>query len=316
MSYTILSGGVGGAKLVAGFGALINSAEVRVIANTADDFVHLGLNISPDIDTLMYTLAGIANPQTGWGILDETFSCMSALDELDGATRFRLGDKDLATHLHRTTMLQKGHSLSDVTATLCAALEVQMPIIPMTNDLVATRVHTDDGVLDFQDYFVRRQAQPAVKRLVYAGSDTAAIAPTARDALLRDSLKAIVITPSNPYLSIDPILSIAGIREALRESKVPVIAVSPIVGGQALKGPTAKIMNELGLESSALAIAKHYHGTIDGLVIDTTDSSLQSSIEALGIKVYVSNTVMTDLISKKDLAAAITDFAANFKPNA
>ena len=232
MSYTILSGGVGGAKLVAGFDALISSAEVRVIANTADDFVHLGLNISPDIDTLMYTLAGIANPQTGWGILDETFSCMSALDELDGATWFRLGDKDLATHLHRTTMLQKGNSLSDVTATLCAALEVQMPIIPMTNDLVATRVHTDDGVLDFQDYFVRRQAQPAVKRLVYAGSDTAAIAPTARDALLRDSLKAVVITPSNPYLSIDPILSIAGIREALRESKVPVIAVSPIVGGR------------------------------------------------------------------------------------
>lgn len=316
MSYTILSGGVGGAKLVSGFGALINSAEVRVIANTADDFMHLGLNISPDIDTLMYTLAGIANPQTGWGIVDETFSCMSALDELDGATWFRLGDKDLATHLQRTTMLQKGSSLSDVTAALCSALEVQIPIIPMTNDVVATRVHTDDGVLDFQDYFVRRQAQPAVKRLVYAGSDTAAIAPTARDALLRDSLKAIVITPSNPYLSIDPILSIAGIGEALRESKVPVIAVSPIVGGRALKGPTAKIMNELGLESSALAIAKHYHGTIDGLVIDTTDSALQGSIEALGIKVYVSNTVMIDLISKKDLAAAITDFADNFEPNA
>ena len=316
MSYTILSGGVGGAKLVSGFGALINSAEVRVIANTADDFMHLGLNISPDIDTLMYTLAGIANPQTGWGIVDETFSCMSALDELDGAIWFRLGDKDLATHLQRTTMLQKGSSLSDVTAALCSALEVQIPISPMTNDLVATRVHTDDGVLDFQDYFVRRQAQPVVKRLVYAGSDTAAIAPTARDALLRDSLKAIVITPSNPYLSIDPILSIAGIGEALRESKVPVIAVSPIVGGRALKGPTAKIMNELGLESSALAIAKHYHGTIDGLVIDTTDSALQGSIEALGIKVYVSNTVMTDLISKKDLAAAITDFAASFEPNA
>ena len=316
MSYTILSGGVGGAKLVAGFSALINSSEARVIANTADDFVHLGLNISPDIDTLMYTLAGIANPQTGWGIVDETFSCMSALDELDGATWFRLGDKDLATHLYRTTMLQKGKSLSDVTTALCAALDVQIPIIPMTNNLVATRVHTDDGVLDFQDYFVRRQAKPVVRELVYAGSDTAAIAPSARDALSRDSLKAVVITPSNPYLSIDPMLSIAGFREALCASRVPVIAVSPIVGGQALKGPTAKIMNELGLKSSALTIAKHYHGTIDGLVIDTADSALQSRIEALGIKVYVSNTVMTDLTSKKDLAAAITDFAASFELNA
>ncbi len=312
MSYTILSGGVGGAKLVAGFNALLSSNEVRVIVNTADDFVHLGLNISPDIDTLMYTLAGIANPVMGWGIVDETFSCMEALEALNGESWFRLGDKDIATHLRRTELLNSGKTLSDVTATLAQQLGVDIPLIPMTNDTVATKVHSDVGVLDFQDYFVRQQAAPVVKELVYAGSDTAECSPAARDALLNDSLKAIVITPSNPYLSIDPILSINEIRDGIGESSAPVIAVSPIVGGQALKGPTAKIMNELGLESSALAIAKHYHGTIDGLVIDNADADLRTDIESLGIKVYVSNTVMTDITSKKDLAACVTDFAASF----
>jgi len=312
MNYTILSGGVGGAKLVAGFDALLNSSKLRVIANTADDFVHLSLNISPDIDTLMYTLAGIANPATGWGIVDETFECMDSIDRLGGETWFRLGDKDLATHLQRTLWLQQGKSLSEVTELLCTALGIKTPIIPMSNDNVSTRVHTDEGVLAFQDYFVRRRAAPAVNRLVYAGADTATISSAARDALSRDSLKGIVITPSNPYLSIDPILAVKGIREALRETSAPVVAVSPIVGGRALKGPTAKIMNELGLESSALTIAKHYHGIIDGLIIDHADSALADDIEALGIKVCISNTVMTDIISKKDLAAAVTDFVASF----
>jgi LPPG:FO 2-phospho-L-lactate transferase len=191
MSYTILSGGVGGAKLVAGFDALLDGAELRVIANTADDFVHLGLNISPDIDTLMYTLAGIANPATGWGIVDETFASMAALDKLGGEIWFRLGDKDLATHLQRTTLLQQGKSLSEVTTLLCAAFGLSTRIIPMSNDNVATRVHTDEGVLAFQDYFVRRRAEPAVSRLVYAGADTAKIAAGARNALSRDNLKAI-----------------------------------------------------------------------------------------------------------------------------
>ena len=312
MSYTILSGGVGGAKLVAGFKTLLSSKELRVIINTADDFVHLGLNISPDIDTLMYTLADIANPATGWGIVDETFNCMESLESLNGETWFRLGDKDIATHLRRTELLNSGQTLSEVTATLAQQLGVDIALIPMTNDTVATKVHSDAGVLAFQDYFVRQQAKPVVEELVYAGSDTAAPSPAARDALLNDELKAIVITPSNPYLSIDPILSVTGIRDGLSESTAPVIAVSPIVGGQALKGPTAKIMNELGLESSALAIAKHYHGTIDGLIIDTADAGLQSNIESLGIKVCVSNTVMTDITSKKDLAACITEFAAGF----
>jgi LPPG:FO 2-phospho-L-lactate transferase len=312
MSYTILSGGVGGAKLVAGFDALLSPSELRVIANTADDFVHLGLNISPDIDTLMYTLADIANPATGWGIVNETFESMAALDRLGGETWFQLGDKDLATHLQRTTLLQQGKSLSEVTALLCISLGITTRIIPMTNDSVATRVHTNEGVLAFQDYFVRRKAEPAVSRLVYAGADTANISSAARDALSRDSLKAIVITPSNPYLSIDPILAIKGIRDALRETSAPVVAISPIVGGRALKGPTAKIMNELGLESSALAIAKHYHGIIDGLIIDPADSALASDIEALGIKVCITDTVMSDLTSKKVLAAAVTDFVATF----
>ena len=305
----------GGAKLVAGFKTLLSAKELRVIVNTADDFVHLGLNISPDIDTLMYTLAGIANPSTGWGIADETFNCMASLETLDGESWFRLGDKDIATHLRRTELLNSGKNLSDVTTSLAQQLGVDIPIIPMTNQTVATKVHTDAGVLEFQDYFVRQQASPIVKEPVYAGSDTAECSPAARDALLNTELKAIVITPSNPYLSIDPILSINGIQDGLKESSAPVIAVSPIVGGQALKGPTAKIMNELGLESSALTIAKHYHGTIDGLIIDTTDANLRAEIESLDIRVYVSNTVMTDITSNKNLAACVKEFAAGFKGN-
>ncbi len=309
MSFTILSGGVGGAKLVVGFDALLPPEQLNVIANTADDFEHLGLNISPDLDTLVYSLAGLANPATGWGIVDETFTAMESLERLGGATWFRLGDKDLATHLQRTTRLREGQSLTEVTQELCAALGVSLPLIPMSNDPVATRVHTDEGVLAFQEYFVKRQAEPVVSQLVFAGADTAKVAPAARDALSGQALQAVVLTPSNPYLSIDPILAVSGMRDLIKDAPAPVIAVSPIVGGKAIKGPTAKIMNELGLESSALAIAKHYHGLIDGLVIDTADAGLAEDIAALGITVCVADTVMTNIDSKKSLAAAVIEFA-------
>jgi len=309
MTYTILSGGVGGAKLVTGFADLLPADQLRVIANTGDDFEHLGLHISPDIDTLTYSLAGIANPETGWGLVDETFSCMSALENIGGETWFKLGDKDLATHLHRKTLLDSGKSLSQVTRNLCEKLNVTVPVIPMSNDTVSTMVHSDQGVLSFQEYFVKLQAAPKVEKLIFAGSESAKLPEAARLALSQDSLQAIVLTPSNPYLSIDPILAVPGLKECISASSAPVIAVSPIVGGKALKGPTAKIMQELGLETSVISIAEHYSGIIDGLVIDTVDKAHQDAIENMGIRVLAMNTVMNTAESKKNLAAGITDFA-------
>jgi len=309
MSICILSGGVGGAKLVAGFADGYAPGRLNVIANTGDDFEHLALPVSPDLDTLMYTLAGVANPETGWGLVGESFEFMAALKALGGDDWFILGDKDIATHVRRRELLNSGASLSEATRELCQSFEVQLNVIPMSNEPVATIVSTDEGELAFQEYFVKRQAEPQVSALRFDGSDTAKAAPDALAALTADDLEAVVITPSNPYLSIDPILSIAEIRAAVANAGVPVIAVSPIVGGKALKGPTAKIMQELGLESSVHSIAEHYRDIIDGLVIDTADAASLNDIEALGIRCAVTNTVMTGIDSKRQLAEAVMGFA-------
>jgi len=309
MSICILSGGVGGAKLVAGFADGYAPGRLNVIANTGDDFEHLALPVSPDLDTLMYTLAGVANPETGWGLVGESFEFMAALKALGGDDWFILGDKDIATHVRRRELLNSGASLSEATRELCQSFEVQLNVIPMSNEPVATIVSTDEGELAFQEYFVKRQAEPQVSALRFDGSNTAKAAPDALAALTADDLEAVVITPSNPYLSIDPILSIAEIRAAVANAGVPVIAVSPIVGGKALKGPTAKIMQELGLESSVHSIAEHYRDIIDGLVIDTADAASLNDIEALGIRCAVTNTVMTGIDSKRQLAEAVMGFA-------
>ncbi|MDP6675033.1 MAG: 2-phospho-L-lactate transferase, partial [Gammaproteobacteria bacterium] len=253
-----LTGGVGGAKLVLGLSQILKATQLTAIVNTGDDFTHLGLPISPDLDTLMYTLAGLVNPDTGWGCNDETWSFMQALEQLDAETWFRIGDRDLATHVIRAQLLAEPATLTQVTQALCQRLSIHTRILPMSDTPVRTQVVTDCGRLDFQHYFVRDRAEPVVKQLEYAGVDNAAPSPAALTALQDPDLAGIVIAPSNPYLSIDPILAVPGMRAALQAATAPIVAVSPIVGGAALKGPAAKIMRELGIEPSAAAVSRHY----------------------------------------------------------
>ena len=304
-----LAGGVGGARLALGLSEVLAPEALIVGVNTGDDFEHLGLHISPDLDTVMYTLAGINDPIQGWGIAGETWNFMGALEELDGQTWFRLGDRDLATHIERTTRLRAGQSLSAVTQRLCAQLQVDHAVVPMSDDSVRTVVHTPAGPLAFQDYFVRQRAEPPLERIVFDGVRDARMSPALAAALVSDALEAIVVCPSNPYLSIAPILAVPGVREALEQRRVPSIAVSPIIGGRALKGPAAKIMRELGATPSALAIAEFYRGLIDALVLDDTDANLADAVAALAIQPIVTPTVMRDLAARKSLAYKIIESA-------
>ena len=242
-----LSGGVGGAKLALGLYRVLPPGALTVVANTGDDFEHLGLAISPDLDTLLYTLAGIDNPATGWGRRDETWNFMAALERLGGETWFKLGDGDLATHVERTRRLAAGESLSQITDDFRRRLGISARLLPMSDDPVRTRLLTAEGWLDFQDYFVRRQCAPIVREIAFAGAAAARPHPDFLAALADPALRMVVICPSNPLISIDPILSLPGVREALRACRAPVVAVSPIIGGKAVKGPTAKMMAELGL---------------------------------------------------------------------
>ncbi|MEE4184967.1 MAG: 2-phospho-L-lactate transferase [Gammaproteobacteria bacterium] len=310
-SYLALSGGVGGAKLVLGLHSRLAAGQLRVIANTGDDFEHLGLPISPDIDTLLYTLAGCANPATGWGMRDETWSFMARLEELGGPTWFRLGDRDLAMHMRRRELL-RSHSLTAVTALLGQALGVQTPVLPMSDSPAPTVIHTASGTLAFQEYFVREQAAPAVTNITYPGDVVAT--GEVLSALSDPALRAIIITPSNPWLSIAPVLSIPAIKSSILNARAPVIGVSPLIGGRAVKGPTAKIMQELGIPQHTLAIAQHYAGLLDGLIIDSQDTDYQSAIESLGIEVRVTNTLMTKLEDKARVADAVLSLAAELGP--
>ncbi|MBX3513860.1 MAG: 2-phospho-L-lactate transferase [Xanthobacteraceae bacterium] len=302
-----LAGGVGGAKLAAGLQHTLGDA-LTVVVNTGDDFEHLGLHISPDLDTVMFTLAGVANKSQGWGLEGETWNFMAQLERLGGSAWFRLGDKDIANHLLRTSRLAEGLSLSQMTQQLCDAYGVRAKLLPMSDDPVRTIVHSGELAIPFQEYFVKLQCGPRVDRLEFRGASTARM-----NALLGciapGSLEAVVFCPSNPYLSIDPILSIPGVREWLRSLGAPVVAVSPIVAGTAIKGPAAKIMRELGHEPSAATVAAHYRGIIDGLLIDTSDMDLQGEIEALGIAVRVTNTVMKSDADRITLAEESLRFA-------
>lgn len=305
----VLSGGVGGAKLVLGLSHVLNDEQLVVVANTGDDFEHLGLAIAPDIDTLIYTLAGQVNPETGWGLRDETWRFMEALEKLGAETWFRLGDRDLATHIDRSRRLANGESLTAITANFCRRLSVKARILPMTDDTVRTRVATDAGLLDFQHYFVRDQARPAVTGLTYAGAAEAAATQEVLDALRKPGVSAIIIAPSNPYLSIDPILAIPAIKSAIRDSEAPVVAVSPIVAGKAIKGPTAKIMTELGLPVSATSIANHYRGLIDGFILDSTDGNMMRQLEAPDLTATNCDTIMASLEDKIRVARSSLEFA-------
>ena len=308
--YVALSGGVGGAKLALGLcDVLADPARLTVVANTGDDFEHLGLKVCPDLDTLTYTLAGLANEEAGWGRAGESGAFMEALGALGGETWFFLGDKDLAVHVERTRRLQAGESLSAVTASLCARLGIQAHIVPMSDDPVPTVVETAEGPLAFQHYFVRERCRPKVLGFRYQGAAQARPLAAFLDALGAADLGAVIVCPSNPYISIDPILAVPGVRDALGACGAPVIAVSPIVGGQAVKGPTAKMMSERGIAPSAAAIAEHYAGLIDGFVLDEADRAQAAAIAAGGVAVEVTATMMTARAEKQALARAVLAFA-------
>ncbi|WP_428028954.1 2-phospho-L-lactate transferase [Ancylobacter sp.] len=293
-----LSGGIGGAKLALGLHRVSAPGALTIIANTGDDFRHLGLHVSPDIDTLLYTLAGLDDPVKGWGRRDETWTFMRALAELGGETWFQLGDGDLAIHVERTRRLGAGESLSQVTDGLRRRLGISSLIVPMSDEPVATRVATDEGWLDFQHYFVRRRCEPRVSGLEFVGADDARMAPEAVAAFADPTLRAVILCPSNPYLSVDPVLAVPGMRKALAECAAPVIAISPIIAGQAVKGPTAKMMAELGLEPSAATVARHYEGLIDAFVIDEADAGLAIA----GLDIVATPTLMRGLDDKERLA--------------
>ena len=311
MSVLALSGGVGGAKLALGLSRVLAPAELTIVCNTADDFEHLGLAVSPDIDTVMYTLAGLANPTLGWGRHDETWSFMETLETLGGDTWFRLGDRDLAVHVERTRRLAAGDRLTAITADFCRRLNVAARVLPMSDDRVRTRLRTSEGWLDFQDWFVRLRCEPAVHELIFAGADAARPQPDFI-AMLRDpQLKAVIVCPSNPFISIEPILSIPGVRTALSECAAPVVAVSPIIGGRAVKGPTAKMMAELGMNASAAAVAQRYGDLLDGYVVDYADADQVASIKP---KVTLAQTFMNTLEEREALARSVLSAARLLRP--
>jgi LPPG:FO 2-phospho-L-lactate transferase len=308
-----LAGGVGGARLAKGLTDVLAPADLLVAVNIGDDFEHLGLYICPDLDTVMYTLAGINDSVQGWGIAGETWNFMQALEALHGETWFRLGDRDLATHIVRTTRLRAGHTLSQVTQDLSVQLGIAHRVVPVSDDPLRTVVHTDSGAMAFQDYFVRERALPKVTRIDFDGAEAAQMSPALRTAVSSTSLSAVVLCPSNPYLSIAPILAIRGVRSFLQQRRVPVVAVSPIIGGRALKGPAAKIMRELGVEPSSLSVAKFYRGLIDALMIDGADAGLSAEIEAIGVRAIVTDTVMRDADTRAALGRAVVKVAQSLQ---
>ncbi len=303
------SGGVGGAKLALGLYRCLAPDQLTIVANTGDDFEYMGLNVSPDLDTVMYTLAGISNTELGWGLAGESWNFLAAVEALGADSWFRLGDRDLATHVCRTEMLRAGSSLSEITQTLASRLGVSAKLLPMTDDRVATQVSTDEGVLPFQQYFVKRQCQPAVDGFEFTGIESALPQPQFMECLESTTLKAIVICPSNPFVSVDPILKLSGVCEAMKASAAPVIAVSPIVAGMAIKGPAAKMMAELNMPVTAEAVARHYVGLIDCFVVDESDAKLVPEIEKLGMRVAVAPTIMTTMEDRENLASFVVDLA-------
>jgi LPPG:FO 2-phospho-L-lactate transferase len=306
-----LAGGVGGAKMATGLQAVLAPGQLTVIVNTGDDFEHWGLTICPDLDTVLYNLAGLNHPENGWGRVGETFATLTTIGQLGGEDWFRIGDKDLALHLRRSEWLRQGISLTEVTDRLRRIVGIPSTILPMSEQPVRTLVHTDEGDLPFQHYFVRRRCEPMVIDLTYVGAPEAKLTPEVDEALATADL--IIFCPSNPYLSIDPILSIPGLRRQLRTMTVPKIAISPIVGGQAIKGPAAKMMNELGLPISPMTVARHFEALLSGFVLDRADADLQ---EQFTLPLLVTDTLMTDLASKQRLAEQVVEFGLALNPPA
>ncbi|MBK20192.1 MAG: 2-phospho-L-lactate transferase [Rhodospirillaceae bacterium] len=304
-----LAGGVGGAKLAHGLARVLSPSELVIAVNTGDDFQHLDYFICPDLDSVLYKLAGINDTERGWGIRDETWNFMESLKQIGGEDWFLLGDKDLETHIERTRRLSEGQTLSEVTRALSGNHGVMHTIVPMTDHRVGTIVDTKEGDFFFQDYFVRLRCEPAFTGVHYKGMEKATPSPALKEALTHSDLKVIIICPSNPFVSIDPILNVPGIGDALAKTRVPIVAVSPIIDGQAVKGPAAKMMRELGLPVSPIGIAQHYGDLITGLVIDEQDRDLSNKITQLGTKVHVAPTLMKTPEDEKQLALESLRFA-------
>lgn len=305
MKVVALAGGVGGAKLADGLARCLSPQDLTIVVNTGDDFVHFGLKICPDLDTVCYTLAGLANPETGWGRAGETWHTLNALEALGAPTWFQLGDQDLATHLERTRRLAEGETLSEVTQFFCQRWGIQHRVLPMSDDVVQTVVETDLGDLSFQEYFVKYRFEPSVRGFRFEGATQATAAPGVLEAIT--SSEIVIFCPSNPWVSIDPILAVSGVRQALLRAKV--IAVSPIVGGKALKGPAAKMFAEIGIPPSAQAVALHYGSLLSGFVFDRLDAAEELEIRSVGVRTLVTDTVMKNPADRQRLATEILTFA-------
>ena len=299
----VLTGGTGGAKLIEGLSHTIDAAQLTVVCNTADDFVLHGLNISPDLDTIMYTLAGMSDSAKGWGIQDDTFTVLTQLEKLGAETWFKLGDRDIATHITRTRLLHTGLKLSEVTDRLRNSLGIKTRILPMSDDPVATRVETPEGEISFQEYFVKQRWQAEVKKVFYAGVEKSRPAPGVLAAIHASA--GIIICPSNPVTSIGPILAVPGIRDAFKHVNVSIVGVSPIIGESAISGPAHKLMAAQGMEPSALGVAQSYADFVDQFVIDNEDEALTKKLEALGIGVVKTSIRMKALADKQELARQV-----------
>ena len=306
--YLAITGGVGGAKLAVGLAKLLGPDALAFLVNTGDDFEHLGLQICPDIDTLTYSLAGLSHPDLGWGRRDETWGFMEALQQLGGEAWFRLGDRDLGLHVTRTQRLQAGASLTEVVREIATALGIRHAMLPMSDVPVRTVVHTPQGNLGFQHYFVRDQCRPEVTGFTFEGSASATLNPLARHWLEDPQLAGVILCPSNPFVSIDPVLAVPGLRPLLQRLQVPVVAISPIVAGLAIKGPTAKIMRELKMPLTASAVAEHYADILDGFILDAQDEALIGTVGRSDLSAIAAPSVMVTLADKVALARSTLDF--------
>jgi LPPG:FO 2-phospho-L-lactate transferase len=305
MKIVALAGGVGGAKLAHGLALILAPEDLTIVVNTGDDFEHLGLHICPDLDTVCYTLAGLSNPATGWGRQHETWQAIENVESLGGPSWFQLGDRDLGTHLERTRRLRQGQTLSEITREFCSAWGISHAILPMSDQPVATIVETlDQGELPFQEYFVHRHCEPKVRGFRFQGIETALPAPGVVEAI--QQAEAIVFCPSNPWVSLDTILAVAGLRFQIESKKV--VAVSPIIGGQTVKGPAAKMFAELGIQPSALAVAEHYHDLLSGFVMDNIDAEMENDVKNLNLRTLVTQTLMSSLTVRQHLAQDVLNF--------
>lgn len=308
---TTLAGGVGAAKLIDGLSSIVPPEELTIIVNTGDDCEFYGLHVSPDIDIITYTLAGLVDEEKGWGIKNDTFNCLEMLRTYGHDTWFKLGDRDLATHIHRTMMLRSGYKLSEVTRDICSKLRIKHKIIPMTDDYFATKIRTDGGVIHFQEYLVKRGSADVVREIIYDGAENAKPAPGVIESII--DAKIVIVCPSNPLVSIGTILAVRGVRQALRETKAKKVAVSPIIGGATVKGPADKMMRQLGIEVSALGVAKLYSDFLDIFVMDEVDAPLIHEVEKLGIKVVTTNTLMKTKDDRIRLAKFVLDVASAYR---